>query len=154
MISTRRSPEPWNKAGSLSPAENLFVLLTFQIIYQGQGQHENWTWTDLSNLLIVNSRINTSMIRAFSSSLYPSIIGENFQIYSLHITGKCICLPAPLICMIWSLVSCVEFIKELFLKKFVPYLPWNAFLKKDVHPYFTGKTLCHCPTGKSCDEVH
>ena len=31
----------------------LFVLLTFQIIYQGQDQHEgNWTWHDLWNLLI------------------------------------------------------------------------------------------------------
>ena len=32
--------------------------------------------------------------------LYPSIIGENVQIYSPQITGKCICEPSPPLGMI------------------------------------------------------
>ena len=40
------------------------------------------------------SRLFYGLVRAFSSSLYPSIIGENVQIYSLQITGKCFCQPS------------------------------------------------------------
>ena len=37
---------------SISLAEHLFVLLIFQIIYQGQSQHENWIWSDLWKFFI------------------------------------------------------------------------------------------------------
>ena len=41
--------------GGVFQFDPLFVLLTFQVIYQGQGRHEgNWTWHDLRNLLIDN----------------------------------------------------------------------------------------------------
>ena len=53
------------------------------------------------------------MVRALTSSEYPTMNGENFQIYNVQITGKCIyetsltlpaCPPPPL-GMIWSLVT-------------------------------------------------
>ena len=39
----------------------------------------------------------------------------------------------------------------IFLLKFAPYLPWKEFFRKEVLPYFKRKTLCHCPTRKSCE---
>ena len=44
--------KPQNEVGSLSLTEYLVLLLTFQILYQGQDQLENWIWNDLWNLLI------------------------------------------------------------------------------------------------------
>ena len=35
------------------------------------------------------------MVRALSTSVYPIMVGENFQIYSVQITGKCICETFP-----------------------------------------------------------
>ena len=49
--------ESQKEVGSLSPSEHLSVLLTFQIVYQGQGQHENSTWKDLWNLLIITIKL-------------------------------------------------------------------------------------------------
>ena len=64
------------KVGYLSLPEQLFVLSTFPIICQGQGQHENWTWNDLWNLsiIILLSRINTSIY----NSLDWSGLGKRF----------------------------------------------------------------------------
>ena len=53
---------------------SLFVVLTFQIHMNNPGQDQwegNWTWVNLWNLFTINFK-------------------ENSQIYSGHITGKCV----------------------------------------------------------------
>ena len=71
--------ESWKEVGCLSPSEQLFVLLTFQIICQSEGQHENWIWSDLWYLLIIaiklkdkyfHNSLNSSVF--FSSILFPT----------------------------------------------------------------------------------
>ena len=57
--------------------------------------NENELGTSFEASPLLNSRINLSsfyrMVRAFSSGVYPNMFGENFQIYSVQITEKCIC---------------------------------------------------------------
>ena len=102
-MSTRRPLGESKRIRSLSPAEHLFVLLTFQVIYQCQGQNENWTWNNLYNLLIVTiklkdkSRINTSIIPWIGQGFFFKFISlhdwRKFSDLHLQITGKCICVP-------------------------------------------------------------
>ena len=58
------------------------------------GRHDPW------NLSTINWSVNWNLVMALSSSLYPSIIGGNIQIYSAQITGKSIC--EPLFPFAWS----------------------------------------------------
>ena len=59
----------------------------------------------LSTSKINPSKILYRLVRALSSSVYPMMVVENFQIYSVQITGKCICETFPLsFGMIGSLV--------------------------------------------------
>ena len=97
--------------------------------------------------------ISMDMVRTFFSTLCSSNIGENIQIYSLQITRKCICVPFLPVGMIDLIISplcryspnCHE---KLFLKK------KNNNNNKEFPPYFTGKTLCHCPSEISCEEAN
>ena len=66
----------------------------------------------------------------FSSSLYPSMIGENVQIYNVKITGKCNFEPSLLLGMIWSLVPCVELPHKFSIKSFSPICHGKLFWKK------------------------
>ena len=68
-------PQRHSAQKSFYKSNPLFVVLNFQIYINkpGLGQREgNWTWINLWNLFTVNFK-------------------ENSQIYSVHITGKCIC---------------------------------------------------------------
>ena len=83
--------EPYNEPYSVKKGfckfSPLFVASTFQIYINKPGldQREgNWIWINLWNLLTINFK-------------------ENSQIYSVHITGKCICeTPLPLYDLIIS----------------------------------------------------
>ena len=54
------------------------------------------------------------MVRALSSSVSPTMFGDNFQIYSVQITGKCICeTPTP-----WhDLIISPPYVEKLFWEK-------------------------------------
>ena len=52
----------------------------------GQSQHDwNWTWCNIWNLLTINLKDES----------YSNVLGENFQIYVVQITEKCICETPP-----------------------------------------------------------
>ena len=83
-------------------------MLIFQVIFQGQGQHENWTSNNLWNLLIT-SRINTFIIPWIHQGFF-------FKFIYLHNWGKCSDLQSshclkmhlwtpPHLFIIWSLVG-------------------------------------------------
>ena len=41
--------EPQKRSGVPKPSRTPICFVTFKIIYQGQGHHENWTRKDLWN---------------------------------------------------------------------------------------------------------
>ena len=91
--------------GSASLAERLFVLLTFQVVHQGQSQHENWTWHDCWNLLIAIKAKDKYFQNSidWSGFFFKFISLQNWgnvQIYRCQITRKCIC-ETPLL-LAWS----------------------------------------------------
>ena len=98
----------------------------------GQSQHENWALKD-------KSRINISIIPWFGQGFF-------FKFISFHNWGKdsglqysdywqmylCILNPPPILSTIWSSVLISPLLSHKFsLKKFVPYMPLNFFLKKE-----------------------
>ena len=81
-----------------SPTQRHSVQVFTYINTQGQDQQvENWTWPNIWNLLTTTDWLG------FLLSVTPTIVRENFQIYSVQILEKCICTTFPPPCIIWSL---------------------------------------------------
>ena len=57
MISNQKSPRVWKESWLTKPVQAIVCALTFDMICQGQSQHENWTWNDLWNLLIITIKL-------------------------------------------------------------------------------------------------
>ena len=94
--------EPSNEIGSLSLAKHLFVLLTFQVIYQDQVQHENWTGSDLWNFLITINPKDKNFHNSIDWFFFKFISLHNWDylLKSLQITRKCILESPPY--LVWS----------------------------------------------------
>ena len=63
------------------------MLLTFQIIYQGEGEQD--ITFETSSLLTSRNNPSIILVKVLSSSVSLTIVGEIFQIYSVQTTGKC-----------------------------------------------------------------
>ena len=95
----------------------------------GQGQNEgNGTWYNLQNLLTINFRDN----QCFLFNVCLTTVAENFQIYSVRVTGKCICEMHDLI-----ISTQVEQPSHKSAQKHLPRHK-KFFFKEKRPPYFRG----------------